>query len=150
MSDPTRQTDAFDSADATPAEAEIDRRLVAEFRSAGFPPAPKGVELEVRRRIAAGSRLLSPIAIAAAVLIGAVGVGLWLVAWNIPTPPDAPEIADKTTPKIEDRNGGSPARPVELRELAALRSAPPVDGMSIVRREQDALLSVLDEMIKEN
>lgn len=116
-------------------EDEEDDELRASFRSAAFPPTPL-LEAEVRRRL--NWRRLTKIR-------GCVGAGLAIavlaIVWQWPRPNDRDAVATQRQ--------SLDAQTLELTELQVLFASPPVDSLNRLARQQVALVSAVDQIVKE-
>lgn len=121
--------------DADPA---WDEQLAAVFAGASAPAPPASLSFRVHTRLRR-QRLIrrSTAGLAAAALL-AVAV----LAWQLrPAPPGPPDSARGP--------GTGPAPELDVPEPAFLASAPPVDKLDALARQQAAFLTVLDQLEKE-
>ncbi len=123
----------------TTREPDWDNHLRATFAAAPAPATPPGLSFRVQRQLHRRKLLLRGGASAAVAAV----LALCILAWQSwPERPTRPEFA-----------GARNAQPVpveaELPEAAYLRSAPPVDTLDLLARQQAAYRTLLDDMEKE-
>lgn len=118
-------------------EQAWDERFSASLRSLPLPAMPRDLACRVRQRLRRRrQRAVAGLLAAATVLLGVV---LWQ-RW--PAAPQKPvALGPETPPTVAGAN--------DLPESALLFSAPPVDSLEVLDRQQAALLVVLRQLDKE-
>jgi hypothetical protein len=116
-------------------EDKEDDEIRASFRRAAFPPTPF-LESEVRRRL--NWRRMNKIRSCVA---AGLAVAVLAIVWQWPRPNERDAVA--TQRQALD------AQTLELPELQVLFASPPVDSLNRLASQQVALVSAVDQIVKE-